>query len=269
MKGISFRIVVFLSCCFSVGYAQTEAKLTWTVRPEVQHSGSFRFYLLSETDTLENLKLDRTSNSQSFRVHIPSGKDSLTGVFAYSDNRKEPHEISYSIVSDQGLKRVEIELLFVGNAKKQEFLQDFTVNKFYTTDCISLQPAFNLRVGEQPLFKLVNRCDTTFYGYDPVDQYYGYIRMKYGSDWLKHSGSYCTSTIPQKPLQRSDTVYSWIPHYNSGDVYSIARAGVYRYVVSLCTETSSNGIPVQLIELAQTRIRTRIIYEAEMEFRVE
>ncbi len=87
--------------------------------------------------------------------------------------------------------------------------------------------------------------------------------------WISFSGSYCSSTQPEKPLTKSDTVYSWIPNYFHGDEYKITQPGIYKYKVPMGLEKNSDEPPVDLINNQKTRARTRTFFEIETEFKVE
>jgi len=148
-------------------------------------------------------------------------------------------------------------------------LQDYTVDKFFHTDNVSIQRGFKKEVGVQPVFILISNSDTTFWGRSPTNHFYGTMKTKTDFGWYDFSGSYCVSTVPEKSLNKTDTVFSWVPNYNPGDEYKIKRSGTYKYVVALGLERYSDGIPTKLIEQGQTRKRTRIFYEVETEFTIE
>lgn len=154
------------------------------------------------------------------------------------------------------------------NEAKKEFLQDFTVDQFYTTNSVSILGG-RLKVGSQPVFMLTSNSDTTFWGASPTNHFYGTIKTKTEFGWYDFSGSYCMSTVPEKALTKGDTVYSWIPNYSPEDEYKIKRSGTYIYVVAMGLEKFSNGTPTILITNGQTRKRTRIFYEVKTEFTVE
>lgn len=203
------------------------------------------------------------------RIELPIMSDSLQGLFEYRTGIGNWNTVQYSFDSDTTeLKRIEIELYFSVNDSKTEFLQDFTVNKYYRTNSVTIQSG-NLKVGSQPVFMLISNSDTTFYGASPTNHFYGTIKTKTEYGWLDFSGSYCVSTVPEKPLTKSDTVYSWIPNYSPGDEYKIKRPGTYKYVVSMGLERYSDGTPTRMIDSGETRMRTRTFIELETEFKIE
>lgn len=202
-------------------------------------------------------------------VSIPAGSDTILSVFEYSHDLKQWDKVEYPITVEKELKRIEMKIYFSANDKKVEFLQDFSVDKFYVTNRVSLQTDFKKQIGAQPVFMLVSNCDTTFWGCSPTNHFYGTMKTKTAFGWYDFHGSYCSSTVPEKPLNKSDTVYSWVPNYTPGDEYMIKKSGIYKYTVAMGLERYSDGIPTKLIDEGLTRMRTRIFYELETEFAVE
>ena len=265
--------IFILTICFLFGlfqaWGQTETIVNFSKSNKVAKTKGFRFSIYLSTDTLIVFNSADNKDHKQTKVSIPLNNDTIVGVFEYSNDFKEWQKVEYPIVLEKELKRIEIEIYFSANDRKEEFLQDFTVDKFYTTNRVSIQPAFKKKVGEQPVFILVSNSDTTFWGCSPTNHFYGTIKTKTDFGWYGFSASYCVSTVPEKALNKADSVYSWVPNYNPGDEYKIKRSGTYKYVVAMGLERYSDGIPTKLIEQGQTRKRTRIICEVETEFTIE
>lgn len=262
-----------LTICFFLGllqaWGQTETIVNFSKSDKVVKTKGFRFSIYLSTDTLVVFNSADNKDYKQTKVSVPANNGAILGVFEYSNDLKEWHKVEYPIALEKELKRIEIKIYFSANDKKVEFLQDFTVDKFYATNRVSIQTAFKKQIGEQPVFMIVSNCDTTFWGCSSSNHFYGTIKTKTDYGWHDFNGSYCSSTVPEKPLNKSDTVYSWVPNYNPGDEYKIKRNGTYKYTVTMGLEEYSEGIPTKLIEQGQTRKRTRVFYELETEFTIE
>lgn len=249
-------------------WAQTETMVRFWKSDEVVKTKGFRFSLCSSSDTVLVFGAAGTKDISQTRVTVQAGSDTILAVFEYSSDFVQWHKVEYTISCEKELKRMEIHLEFSANGST-EFLQDLTVDKFYTTDRVALQAVFPAKIGAQPVFRLVSNCDTTFWGCSLTNHFYGTVHRKTEYGWEKFSGSYCVSIVPEKPLNKSDTVYSLIPNYNPGEEYKIQKSGMYKYTVALGLERYSDGVSIKYIERGQTRMRTRIFYEVESEFVVE
>ena len=265
--------IFILTICFLFGlfqaWGQTETIVNFSKSDKVVKTKGFRFSIYSSTDTLIVFNSADNKELKQTQVSVPAGNDTIIGVLEYSNDFNNWSKVEYPIALEKELKRIEIKIYFSSNDRKVEFLQDLTVDKFYATNRVSIQPAFKKQIGEQPVFMIVSNCDTTFWGCSSSNHFYGTMKTKIDYGWYDFHGSYCSSTVPEKPLNKSDTVYSWVPNYNPGDEYIIKRSGTYKYTVAMGLERYSDGIPTKLIEQAETRKRTRILYELETEFTIE
>lgn len=262
--------------CFLFGlsqaWGQTETIVNFSKSDKVVKTKEFRFSIYSSTDTLIVFNSADSKDFKQKKVSIPVGSDKITGVFEYSVDFKEWSKVEYPIVIEKELKRIEIKIVFSANDKEVEFLEDFTVDKFYATNRVSIRTNFKKQIGAQPDFMIVSNCDTTFWARNESNYFYGTIKMKTDDGWLDFRGSYCTSTVPQKPINKTDTVYSWVPWYNPGEEYKITKSGTYKYTVAMGLEKYSgysDAIPTKLIEQGQTRMRTRVFCELETEFVID
>lgn len=262
-----------MTICFLFGlfqaWGQTEMIVNFSKSDNLVKTKGFRFSIYSSTDTLTVFNSADNKEFKQTKILLPAGSDIIIGVFEYSNDFKEWNKVEYPISLEKELKRIELKIYFSANDNKVEFLQDLTVDKFYAMNKVSIQLAFKKQIGEQPVFMIVNNCNTTFWGASPTNHFYGTIKTKTEFGWYDFSGSYCMSTVPEKALTKGDTVYSWVPNYSPGDEYKIKRSGTYKYVVAMGLEKFSNGTPTILITNGQTRKRTRIFYEVETEFIIE
>lgn len=265
------NIILTICCSFGISqtWGQTETIVNFRKSDKVLQTKGFRFTLIAHNDTLKIFNYADSKDYKQSKVIIPVDKNAIVGVFEYTVDFKTWQKAEYPITIDKDLRRIEIDLYFSTNDKKTEFLQDYTVDKFFHTNNILIQSAFKREVGARPVFMLVSNSDTTFWGCSPTNHFYGTIKTKTDNGWYDFSGSYCVSTAPEKALSKADTVYSWVPNYNPGDEYKIKRNGTYKYSVAMGLERYSDGIPTKLIEQGQTRKRTRIFCEAETEFTIE
>jgi len=262
-------LTILLTLFLSTAWGQTELTVNFRINDDVSKTNDFRFSILTPKDTVIVFNSLTGSDFKKNRIELPISSDSLQGLFEYRTRMDNWKTVQYLFDSDTTeLKRIEIDLYFSVNDSKTEFLQDFTVNKYYQTNSVSIKSE-KLKVGSQPVFMLISNSDTTFYGASPTNHFYGTIKTKIENGWYDFSGSYCMSTVPEKPLTKSDTVYSWIPNYSPGDEYKIKRPGIYKYVVPMGLEKYSNGTPMRMIDSGETRMRTRTFIELETEFKIE
>ncbi len=262
-------LTILLTLILSTAWGQTELTVNFRINDGVSKTNDFRFSVLTPKDTVIVFNSLTSSDLNKNQIELPITSDSLQGLFEYRTGIGNWKTVKYSFDSDTTeLKRIEIELNFSVNDRKIEFLQDFTVNKYYRTNSVSIKSG-KLKVGSQPVFMLISNSDTTFYGASPSNHFYGTIKTKTDYGWYDFSGSYCVSTVPEKPLTKSDTVYSWIPNYSPGDEYKIKRPGTYKYIVPIGLERYSDGTPTRMIDSGETRMRTLTFVELETEFKIE
>lgn len=265
----TFIVTICLLFDLAQAWGQTETIVHFSKSDKIVQAKAYRFSIYSSSDTLNVFTASDNKVPKHTSVSVQAGNDTLIAAFEYSNDSIKWYKVEYPIALDKALKRLEIKIHFSANNQKVEYLQDFTVNKFYTTDRVSLQADFKKQIGEAPVFKIVSHCDTTFWGCSESNHFYGTIKTKAEYGWFDFHGSYCYSIVPEKPLNNSDTVYSWVPNYHLGDEYRIKRSGTYKYTVALGLERFTDGIPTELIEQAETRKRTQVFYELESEFTIE
>ena len=252
-----------------MAWGQTELTVSLSISDKVTKTDGFRFSILTQNDTISVFNSVLNPGFNKNKVKIPRDQGTFTGLFEYREKNNKWEAVEYKFHSDtSGLKRIEIGLYFSINDHQTEFLQDFTIDKYYQNHSVSIQSG-KLKVGAQPVFILVSHSDTTFYGASSTNHFYGTIKTKTTDGWYDFAGSYCRSTVPGKPLSKLDTVYSWVPNYHPGGEYKIKRPGTYQYVVPMVMENYSDGIPVKMIDDGETRRRTRMFFEVETEFEVE
>ncbi len=264
------RIFIPIICLLfglSRAWGQTEIIVNFSKSDIVVKTKGFRFSIYSGSDTFIVFNSADSKDFKQSKVSIPAGSDKISEVFEYSVDFKEWSKVEYPIVIEKDLKRIEIKIVFSANDKKVEFLRDFTVDKFYATTRVAIQPSFKEEIGARPVFMIISNCDTTFWGRSESNHFYGIMKTKTDNGWLDFDGSYCTSTVPEKSLNKTDTVYSWVPNdYDPDGEYKIKTSGTYKYTVAMGLERYSDGIPTKLIEQGQTRMRTRVFFELEIEF---
>lgn len=269
MKHKTIILTLLITLGLTPTWGQTEIVVIFNKSKDIVKTKDFRFSFQTSTDTtlVFNSINDKAIKRKTVLTSLHS--DDLTGIFEFTNDSKTWRAVEYSFkVDTHNLKRIEINLYFGINDKKIEFLQDFSVDQFYKISSVSIQRG-KLEIGSQPVFMLISNSDTTFWGASPTNHFYGTIKTKTDNGWYDFSGSYCMSTVPEKPLNKTDTVFSWIPNYSPGDEYKIKRSGTYKYVVPMGLEKFSNGTPKSLIDSGQTRKRTRIFYELETEFTIK
>lgn len=262
-------LTTILTLLLSTAWGQTELTVNFRINDDVSKTDDFRFSIMTPKDTIIVFNSLTNSELKKNPVELPVMSGLFEGLFEYRQENDNWKSVQYAFDSDSsGLRRIEIDLYFSVNDNKTEFLQDFTVNKYCQTNSVSIKSG-KLRVGSQPVFMLISKSDTTFYGASPTNHFYGTIKTKTEYGWYDVSGSYCVSTVSEKPLTKLDTVYSWIPNYSPGNEYKIKGPGTYKYVVPMGLEKFSDGTLAKIIDNGETRKRTRIFFELETEFTIE
>ena len=259
--------ILLFNFCLTPCLGQIEVVVKFNSEKDLK-TKDFKFSFQNLTDTI--LVFDSTNDRMIEKKTISTllQSDTVTGLFAFAKN-KIWNFVEYGFkVDTNNLKRIDINLYFATNDIQTEFLQDFTVDKIYKTNSVSIQSK-NLKIGSEPIFMLTSNSDTTFWGASLTNHFYGTIKNKIPFGWYDFSGSYCMSTVPEKALTKANTVISWIPSYNPANEYKIKRSGTYKYIVVMGLERFSDGIPTTLINNGQTRKRTRIFCEIETEFTIE
>jgi hypothetical protein len=175
----------------------------------------------------------------------------------------------YEFLVDGPEKRIEVYFDFDLNDRGTEYLKDLTVSKVYDSKNFSIIPAWGLKRGKQPVYKIESQSDTTVYGQSGTGHFYGKILYQVGDAWKAINGSYCMSTMNEKPLIKGDSAYSYIPSYSPGDEFVVRLPGQYRYVVALGTQKYTMGILTSMIKSAKTRTRTLTRFELESDFKIE
>jgi len=160
------NIILTICCSFGIfeTWGQTETIVNFRKSDQVLQTKGFRFTLIAHNDTLKTFNYTDSKDYKQDKVLMPIDKDAVIGVFEYTVDFKTWQKEEYPITIDKDLKRIEIDLYFSTNDKKAEFLQDYTVDKFFHTGNVLIQSAFKREVGAQPVFILISNSDTIFWG---------------------------------------------------------------------------------------------------------
>lgn len=225
---------IILTLFFSIGWVtfwgQTEIVVKFIKSEKVIRANNFRFSIQNQTDTIIVFSTTEEKEIRKNTLFKSNLSDTLKALFEYSYDNNTWNSVEYKFIVDTNhLKRLAINLHFGVNDKKTEFLQDLTIDLFYKTTTVFIQNE-SLKIGSQPVFMLTSISDTTFWGVSQSNHFYGILKSKTEFGWNDFSGSYCMSTVPEKALTKGDTVFSWIPNYNTGDEYKINKSGTYKYI---------------------------------------
>lgn len=263
-------MIVIVTVYFLLGLSETrgktEAIVDFNVSEDVVKTKSFRFSLYSRSNILEEFNYEVNRESEPKKIIVPSGNDSIVGVFESTTDFKKWSKIIYPFILDKKLKRIEIKLYFGINDNKVEFLEELTVYKYYAPKGVYIKPVFKKQIGERPFFRIVNKSNQTYVGNFISRHFYGCIKEKKDDEWYEFRGSYCGSTKPIEPLKKNGTTYSCIPNYRSDNDYRIKNPGTYTYTVVMLNGDDSEGILSESIDQAKTTLRTNTRYELETTF---
>lgn len=265
-----------LRYCFLLSWfistAQLPVKVKFSKGDEIELTKDFRLLLIGTNQTTIAFDSQTDELKKTYEIEL-SNLENITASFEYRTENEPWTNIEYPISIESGLMRLEILLSFRLNDSNIEYLREFTVNKYFSTDRIIIEPVFEREIGSQPVFMLVNNSDSVYYGKSETNHFYGQISQlmlfeQTELGWIDHPFSYCLSTVLEKPLEPLDTAFSWSPSYNPGDEFRIKRPGRYKYVVDLGFDNYRNGIPLNLVNSGMPQLRTRNFLELETEFEI-
>lgn len=262
-------ILILLSLVYSIAQGQSEVVINFYKSAKVINTKDFRFSIQTSSDTISVFNLSDLDGYIRKTSAVSTTSKVLKGVFEFTSDQNVWEVVEYELdVDTNDLKRIEIQLIFGSNDSSMEFLQDFTVDKIYNTNQVSIH-VDELEIGKSPLFILENHSDFELWGASMTNHFYGSIKRKTESGWDKFSGSYCLSTVHIKPINKSEKAYSWVPNYSPSDVYKLTTSGHYKYIVALGLERYTQGILKTKIDTGQTRKRHRTFFEVEKEFTIK
>jgi hypothetical protein len=257
--------LVFLSTHI-ICLGQTEVSIACRIAENIMQTKELRYYILSGLDTIFQSKaIDPKSRRALY--------DSL-GIYAAGTYRlKFEHfdgsgvkQVEYDFIIDGKERLVQIFLYYTMNSLKNEYLKDVTVSKFYTPTNVKLIATWDKKVGSRPVYKVLSNSDTAFYGVSVTSHFYGKILFRKQDSWMVNSGSYCGTTLEERPLSKGTWVYSYVPAFSTSKEYRVTEKGEYRYVVTLGLQKYSTEFPRELARSATTRKRTLIFFEIEDRF---
>lgn len=261
-------LTLFLILLLNCSWGQVDFIVHFQQHHHAVESSGFKFTLLSRSDTVA--VFNRLSNRESTTTQCSflEKHDSIVGVFEYRKEDKSWESVRYAFVLDPSrLKRIEVSLHFTVE-DGSEFLNDFIVENYYTTNSVSIEHD-KFSVGSTPFFTLINHSDTTLWGVSTSNHFYGMLLAKTDFGWDGFSGSYCSSTVPEEALRKLDTSSSWIPFYNLEDHFVFKNPGSYKYVVPMGIERYAVNAQFDSLRIGRTRTKCRIFIELETEFSVE
>src|SRR5574343_650709 len=144
----TFIVTICLLFDLAQAWGQTETIVHFSKSDKIVQAKAYRFSIYSSSDTLNVFTASDNKVPKHTSVSVQAGNDTLIAAFEYSNDSIKWYKVEYPIALDKALKRLEIKIHFSANNQKVEYLQDFTVNKFYTTDRVSLQADFKKQIGE-------------------------------------------------------------------------------------------------------------------------
>lgn len=261
-------LLVSIIVNFNLSFSEHSIIVNFNLENTVTKTSDFKLLILTKKDTIavfNSLKNNELISSK----EILFSNDSVVAIFQYKQSNNQWNNVEYKFDLDTSkLKRVEINLGFSVNKNQIEFLQDFSIEKYYKIETVKIKH-YDFEIGDSPTFKLESLSDSTFYGFSSSNFFYGTIKLKTANGWESYSGSYCSLSNDEKPLTKFDNVYSWIPNYNPEDKYQIKQSGTYKYVVAMTLEKfSEKVIPMELVNNAITKKEILNIFEVETTFNV-
>ena len=266
---ISVLILIMTTAICSVAFGQTQVLIDLRVADDVVETNKIKVTIRTLANTISRFEFKqvRSGTKTDTSVITKLGEYSIAFEYLLKDKWKRT---DYQFAVDGKEKRIEIYLDFDRNDRGDEYLKDLTVSKFYTSSNLSIVPVWGLKRGKQPVYKILSQSDTVFYGQSMTSHFYGKLLYQAGDvTWRSIDGSFCASTVSEKPLTKGDSVYSYIPSYNPGDEFIVRLPGKYKYIVALGTKKYESGILTSLIKSAKTRKRMLTNYELESSFNID
>ncbi len=252
--------------------AQLPVKINFSKDKDIQQTKNFRLQLVTNGETITAFNSETEELKRTYDLELPN-QGTILASFEYTSDNETWEKVEYPILMDQGLKRIEIVLSFSVNKSSIEYLQEFTVDKYFSAEDVTIEPVFKKEIGSQPVFMLINNSGSIYWGNSSSNHFYGRISRRidfeqktYG--WIDQPFSYCLSTIPEQPLERLDTAFSWVPSYFASDEFKIKAPGTYKYIVALGLDKSKSSIPSNLVNSGTPQIQTRKFFELETQFEI-
>lgn len=271
MKNRIIFLFVSIICTFFSAKSQREITVNFHIKEEVTRSKYFKFELFSKTDSVHVFSIVKKDNYFQKVISKSNFSDSIKAIFHYSVDSIHWKAIEHTFYYDTiDLKRTEISLNFVKNEHHIEFLANIDVDQIFKARNLSIDSKFEKKIGEIPLFILVNHSDTSYWGKNEINHFFGSIVQETEFGKHKFTGSFCMSTVYGKSIQKGDTAYSYVPSYSQGNEFKIRYPGAYKYVVEVGLKPFSEGqFSEELHKKALTNRRNRKFYELEKAFVVE
>ncbi len=268
MKKYRFLILVFVLKT-NLSLSEYLVSVNLNIESEVTKTSDFKLFVLSNKDTIAEFNNLENKNSEHIKEQL-FNHDSLVTIFKYRESNSQWNKVEYKFDLDTfRLKRIEINLDFSVNKNQIEYLQYFSIIKYYKISIVKIDN-FYFEIGDSPTFILESSSDSTFYGISSSNHFYGTITLKTTNGWESYSGSYCSLSNDANPLTKFNNVYSWVPYYNPDDKYQFRQSGTYKYSVPMTLEKfSEKVISMELVNNAITKKETQNIFEVETEFKVD
>lgn len=269
-KRIIFLFVSFICTVFSAK-SQGEITVNFHIKEDVTKTKYFKFEMFSKTDSVDVFSIVKKDNYFQKVISKSKFSDSTKAIFHYSVDSIHWKTVEHTFFYDTiDLKRTEISLVFGKNEHHIEFLVNIDVDQIFKAKNLSIESKFEKKIGEIPLFILVNHSDSSYWGKNEINHFYGSILQETEFGIHKFNGSFCMSTVYGKSIQKGDTAYSYVPSYSPGNEFKIRYPGAYKYVVEVGLHPFTEGQFLdELHKKATTNRHNRKFYELESAFVVE
>jgi len=208
----------------------------------------------------------------------------------YSDKGKVLIKVQHLIASDTfnleyelningSEKRIEIDVSLYNNIEKEWNSEKWiTTNKFYSNsiiikrihfpqDSVIIEPVADLLIGKEPIFRIVNKSNTTIKGEWLDGYFWGCIEKQFDNKWVaKRCGVIDTEFLHKEPLNKGDTS---LTHVGSFGDYKATTVGKYKYSVYYSGNSNSESTLIKKSKKFKFRAETKEYFELEYLFEIQ
>lgn len=173
-------------------------------------------------------------------------------------------------------KRYEIDLFLHDNIKQEwknnswEIIEHYYSNRltliliYPNSDTVIIEPILEPKIGEKPVFRVINNSNTEIKGEFMSGYFWGYMERYINENWfLRRTGIIDMNFVYKAPLSHNDTT---ITHVGSFNDLMINSKGKYKYSVYYNLNSSLGNSLYKEIETFKCFASTKRYHELEYVF---
>ncbi|MBN8571450.1 MAG: hypothetical protein J0M18_17640 [Ignavibacteria bacterium] len=221
-----------------VKFANADFKLPINIKldTEAKRYKFFKINILSTTDSI--VKINSIYDSIILYEFTDSLNFSHQNIFEiyYSEDAEVWKKFKQSFTLTGKEKNLEIKITFYPSS---EVLYQVNIFRNYNAENIKLISAWNEKIGSEPVYKLINNSNLTFYSL--YNEFWGDVYIFDDNKWKFDSfGGICGTRGSGPAFRPGDTIISKCPDFMFGDYYT-QEFGLYKYIVEMSSDLENWG----------------------------